>query len=1205
MSTRVFLMIMAFGFCFVYGQNSPYTFLNRTQQAAANKNSSIKTSIIDKKPGEIVSLQTLRDGTTKINKVDLAEMVDLIVEMKEEPLFIQQHKTSILLLQKSAYSNRFIQFRSDLGILHQSTVSSLKINVGTPLIKREFHKIFFGTAVQVPRAMISQIASLNYVKKVHVDVQVQALLDHSVHQIHADSVWITLGTQGDSIVVGILDTGIDYFNIALGGGFGPGYKVIDGYDFVNNDADPIDDYGHGTHVAGIVAANSVSLKGVAPHAKLMAFKVLDQYGSGSESTVLAGIERTADPNDDGNPDDMVDVVNMSLGGSGSPDDALSTAVDNAVKLGITFCIAAGNSYNNFTIGSPGTARRAITVGGVDENDYMASFSSKGPNSSIYSIKPEVVAPGVNILSTLPNNSSGRYSGTSMATPHVAGVCALLKSLHRSWTPSQIKSALMSTALDLQQEAMTQGAGRIDALKAAKAALFVIPSQLDFGLAGFTPIWTTAETLWVSNHSSVSQSCTMSFDNLRSGISIGAAPSSFSVAQNDSQQIIVTLSVDNSQVSYPTWSSLTYSGNVYIRGTTDTLHIPWAFVKASKVTVTFDQPYASFALANPAYLIDDFRAEWIDPYNAQFIAPEGTYDLFATFFSSPMQHVFKEGLNIHDATNISVSSSDANYTIRQRGVDQLGQSISSAQYRSGIFTFVFPDSSKLSSWTFMGFGDSLLVSSCSHRCTITSGEFACMPPNNIYNIHYDTVQGVHVNVNLLNRPEELYVQKLKGVFPLQTKYREINFIFWAKFTFLNNWMYFGTTTTALTNFTGEWNGNLYLNRETTAEYSCLTSLLAFDEEGTSSSRHYWFESAPFTIIHDSIGMFFGIKPPASLYLSPNGGTSVFGGALGYTDVMQSNNVYGISNIAAFPYFYGSLDELKDTSPYRATYSIYDSHGAVIVTDSLPRMTPIDVSPGEYRLEVNHKDYYVRDVQGNATLTTRFDLRKGDTNPPQISSLRLLNDDGLATDSLTVGEHATLIFSCIDYLNNYSSLEADSVKVYYRRYGTNGWNTLPITFWMLDTAVAPYRGLVFKADMTEATQFDSSGIDLKLVIQDKSANSTEWSLVPALSVGAFSPIVTVADEENKSLSLPHTFVLRQNYPNPFNPSTTIEFDIPHASFTTLEIFNVLGQKVVTILAENLQAGTHKIPWNASHVSSGLYFYKLNAGSFTETKKLLLLK
>jgi hypothetical protein len=1215
MSTKSLVVYITLGCCFAFSQNSPYTFLNGTRQTPLDAKQRVNKSIINTKPGEIVSVQTLKDGTSKVTKIDLTEMVDLIVEMKDKPLFIQQHETSGTVLQKPAYMNRFMQFRSDIVTLHQSSVKSLKTTLAASMIRREFYKIFVGVAVRVPRAMISQIASLNYVKKVHVDVRVKALLDHSMHQIHADSVWTKLGIQGDSVVVGILDTGIDYLNTALGGGFGPAFKVIGGYDFINTDADPMDDHGHGTHVAGIVAANSDSLKGVAPHAKLMAFKVLDKDGWGSESQVLAGIERVTDPNDDGNFSDMVDVVNVSLGGSGSPNDALSTAVDNAVKLGITFCIAAGNSYNFYTIGSPGTARLAITVGAVDKNDVIASFSSKGPNSVIYSIKPEVVAPGVNILSTLPGNNTGQMRGTSMATPHVTGVCALLKSLHRNWSPAQIKSAVMTTALDLGQEAMAQGAGRIEALKSAEVSTFVVPSQLSFGLADFTPIWTRADTVWVTNRSLQSQSFTISFDNLGSGILITANPSTFSLTQNDSQQVIMNLLVDNSLVPYPHEGSLSYSGKAHICGTKDTLHIPWAFVKAAKVTIAFDQPYANFVLANQTYVILSFEATWSDSTHAEFIVPEGTYDLFSFFWGSSIQSVLQEGLSISNVASLSVSSTDAKYSVALQGVDQKGQPLSSCQSLNRAFLFAFPDSSRFGGWSITGSIDSMLVSGFSSRFKLICGESAFQPPNSIYSINYDLLEGLQGNRSLVNRVSEFYTQNLRAKFPPSPQYQKIDYVTWTKFVSNDYWFYFGVLSGLDIGFTGEWNGKLFLNSEQDTHHSFPISLVAYDWPQLNSDQGIWFLSAPFMVVNDSIGMFFGPRPPASLYLSSDDGTVALGRAPIYTDAAHYNNIYGSSNIAASPYFYGALDEEKHTSVYRSHYSIYDKDDNVIASDTLINMIPLDVPAGEYRFEVKHQDYYVRDVQGLATLTTRFDLRKADANPPEITSMRLLNSKGLSVDSISVGELATFVFSSVDidyiqneygsYIPKYKPINADSTKLFYRKNGFVEWNSLPVTLWMADTANINPRGLAFNADMTDATRFDSTGIDLKLVLQDQSGNTTEWSLEPAFGIGRFSRPVSVEEKENNPSSIHRTFALRQNYPNPFNPSTTIEFDIPHTSFVTLEIFNLLGQKVVTVLAENLKAGTYRIPWNANNLSSGVYFYRLNAGTFVDTKKFLLLK
>jgi hypothetical protein len=1146
-----------------------------------------------------------------VSKTDLTEMLDLIVEMKDEPLFIKRYKTSGIVVEKSDYANRLMQFHSDIRALHQSAINSLKTTLALPIIKREFYKIFVGAAIRVPRAMVSQISSLNYVKKVHIDVQVKALLDHSVHKIHADSVWIKLGAQGDSVVVGIIDSGIDYSDTLLGGGFGPSYKVIGGYDFVNNDADPMDDYGHGTHVAGIVAANSVHLKGVAPHAKLMAFKVIDHNGEGTESTVLAGIEGATDPNDDGNSNDMVDVVNMSLGGVGSPDDPVSVAVDNAVSLGMTFCVAAGNLYNYYAISSPGTARSAITVGAVDEYDNIAMFSSKGPNTDILSIKPEVVAPGVNILSTVPGNNTERKSGTSMATPHVAGVCALLKSLHRNWSPAQIKSAIMTTALDLGQDIMAQGAGIIDALKAAEASAFVTPSHLSFGLDEPASIWIKTDTVWIFNRSDQSQSFSISFDGLRLGISITADPSMFSLDQNDSQQVIISLNVDNSQVPYPIEGSLAYGGYANINGTKDALHIPWAFVKAAKLRLAFDQParLISFFLASSNYLINQNNAAWTDEYHAECIAPKDTYDLVTQFGIFSPTIVIRERLNIEGAVNLSISSAEAIHSVKLEGVDQNGQPLSSYQNNQYAMILAGPDSSRL---TFMGFildRSEILLSGFSNRFRLLCGESSFQQPNNIYGVNFDPVSGLHANTSLSNLPSEFRTLNLSAEFPPQSAYRGVNVLLWYKYDLPDEYIYSGFSTGSdATGFTGKWNGKIFFTGKKDSSFSFPISLVACDQPLSTFNYTPWFYSAPFEVVNDSIGMYLGSEPHSSLCLFPDDGSITLGRGPNYMYIDQYNsgsNIYVNPITISGSHCNGALDEYKITSIYRSSYSVYDKNNNVIASGPFSEINPINVTPDKYRLEIKHRDYYIGNMQGLATLTSRFDLRNGDPNPPQITSLSLFNQDGQVTDALNVGEHATLAFSTADCNGSYQSIQADSTKLFYRKSGTLAWNSLPINFWMIDNANANFflsRGYVFKADMTPATEFDSTGIDIRIAVQDQSGNSTEWTLEPAFGINL---IDGVEEEKSNKLLMPCMFALRQNYPNPFNPSTMIEFDIPRKSFVTVEVFNLLGQKVATILAGNLQAGTYKIPWNAGNLSSGIYFYRLNAESFTDAKKLLLLK
>ena len=292
--------------------------------------------------------------------------------------------------------------------------------------------------------------------------------------------------------------------------FFPNSKVIGGYDFVNNDNDPMDDHGHGTHVAATAAGNG-TLKGVAPDANIVAYKVLGSDGGGWDSWIIAAIERAADPNQDGNTSDHLDILSMSLGGAGNPDDAMSTAVDNAVNTGVVAVIAAGNSGpSSNSIGSPGTSRNAITVGATDKQDTIADFSSRGPvmwtnDQGIKKsmVKPDLVAPGVSICAAQFDSAWNdrlcfdedhvAISGTSMATPHAAGAAALLIQKNPDWSPDEIKSALKATAVDIGEDMTTQGQGRIDSSQTIKSVRPLVAelSSLDFVISGQVDIYGTA------------------------------------------------------------------------------------------------------------------------------------------------------------------------------------------------------------------------------------------------------------------------------------------------------------------------------------------------------------------------------------------------------------------------------------------------------------------------------------------------------------------------------------------------------------------------------------------------------------------------------------------------------------------------------------------------------------------------------------------
>ncbi|MBM6616565.1 S8 family serine peptidase [Bacillus suaedaesalsae] len=560
-----------------------------------------------------------------------AENTSVIVELTE-PSMVEAKHTG----KKQTKSN-LSKARNQVKLELSKKVKGSKVN-------REYEHVFSGFSVELPANEIPALLGVPGVKAVYPNVEYKVtsvgnaelissdavspnMFDSAPH-IGADQAWET-GFTGEGITVAVIDTGADYNHPDLKHAFGT-YK---GWDFVDNDNDPQetpvgDPRGaatqHGSHVSGTVAANGL-IKGVAPEATLLAYRVLGPGGSGTTENVVAGVEKAVQ--------DGADVMNLSLGNSlNNPDWATSIALDWAMAEGVVAITSNGNSGpNNWTVGSPGTSREAISVGATqlpynvytstlftsegvsypsakvmgfpsDEellalngkeyeyvhvglgaaNDFegkdltgkialisrgnfafvdkatnaknagavgaiiynniagehadvpgmavptikttledgqkllaelekgnnkvsfnieynsrvgetMASFSSRGPVTGTWMIKPDVSAPGVNITSTVPtHNPANPYGyaamqGTSMASPHVAGAAAVLLQAHPEWSVEDVKAALMNTAEDLINPATgqlyphnTQGAGSIRIMDALNTETLVTPGSHSFG-----------------------------------------------------------------------------------------------------------------------------------------------------------------------------------------------------------------------------------------------------------------------------------------------------------------------------------------------------------------------------------------------------------------------------------------------------------------------------------------------------------------------------------------------------------------------------------------------------------------------------------------------------------------------------------------------------------------------------------------------------
>ncbi len=301
------------------------------------------------------------------------------------------------------------------------------------------------------------------ITQIYPDLPVQAYLDASLPHIRVPMLWQEHLT-GQGIRIAVVDSGIDFDHPDFAG------RIMEAADFTGTG--PGDRHGHGTHCAGILAGSGAMsdghYRGVAPDAELYIAKVLRGDGQGMMSDVMMGIEWAVDQG--------VQVINLSLGGPGPCDgtDALCETCEAAVERGITVVVAAGNDGPTpYSVGSPACAAGVISVGAASDLDRIATFSSRGPTTDGRT-KPDVVLPGVEIIApraaatTMGTPIDDWYtaaSGTSMATPHAAGLCALLLQAEPDLTPVELKSRLMRTAVNLGAPANAQGAGRVDAWRA--------------------------------------------------------------------------------------------------------------------------------------------------------------------------------------------------------------------------------------------------------------------------------------------------------------------------------------------------------------------------------------------------------------------------------------------------------------------------------------------------------------------------------------------------------------------------------------------------------------------------------------------------------------------------------------------------------------------------------------------------------------------
>jgi subtilisin family serine protease len=445
---------------------------------------------------------------------------------------------SLVSYARSLTSARGRAYTKDLAAVQARAKANVLAAIPSAQVVYRYRIVADGFAIVVPTRDVGKLTSIRGIAEVWPNVAYRPeavrkttvsranLVNTGPQVIGADKLWgVNLATAGQGIKIGIIDDGVDakhvYFDPA-GFSYPSGYpkgltryatpKVIVQRTFAPSspayalarapfDPSPNGSF-HATHVAGIAAGDHntqdgvLYLSGVAPMAQLGNYKALTiptpGFGlDGNSAQIAAAIEAAVR--------DGMNVINLSLGEPEiSPQrDFVVHAIDAAAAAGVVPVIAADNQFDQYgygSISSPANAPDAITVAATTLDNTIADFSSGGPTPISLKLKPDVAAPGVAITSSLPVNQAGPFgamSGTSMATPQVAGAVALLLQRHPSWTVAQVKSALMLTGDPVHDwrgrevSVLREGGGLVDLVRADDPLVFAAPSSLSFPVNGGT------------------------------------------------------------------------------------------------------------------------------------------------------------------------------------------------------------------------------------------------------------------------------------------------------------------------------------------------------------------------------------------------------------------------------------------------------------------------------------------------------------------------------------------------------------------------------------------------------------------------------------------------------------------------------------------------------------------------------------------------
>lgn len=994
------------------------------------------------------------------------------------------------------------RFAATAEAAREERFSELRRDARGATVKGELRNLVSGAVLDVPRSDLARLAALPYVKSVRiarklsvptpvaaaVTPEAEPRMPHVV-EIGADKLWAR-GARGQGVVVAVIDTGIDYRRPELGGCLGPGCRVIGGWNFARNNADPDEGSYHGTPVASIIGGNSAEYVGVAPEVKFLG------YAIDSDAGILAAMERAVDPNGDGDLSDRADVMNLSIGTGGevterplgSPSDLWAQAADNATAAGVVVVAATGNLGEGHAISNPAMARTAIAVGLADRSQTaVAGLTSRGPNPGDLTIKPDVTAPGDGAWA-LVRGGIGQFGGTSGATPHAAGAAALLLSLHPDWTPARVKQALMNTAQPFaSDDVLSQGAGMIRVDRAADAAVSVAEPSISLGLYPLPQAtWTQTRTLRVTNHGSENATFDVTATEV-AGATVTVTPSTVTIPAGGHADLTVRFDITAAATPAP----LTFGVGGYVRlsNSNRTLHVPWAVVKAARATIVSD---AQLWTTNWLDASGAPMPAWIlDPNHNEILVAPGEYDLFAwgeDAASGVARLVWRTKQRIDGDMLINLSTDTARkVTLDAR--DESGQR---------------PDGASTGGWLDLG-GESepfrlprfgartIYVDPLPARARALFVEsWYRRDGHELYVVPHAAIGEGTGNVTLAGGGAEL-VSATGRVYTLPAKrVRAVSLTVVSvpagvPETVVNQTLQVAQAVERVDDEPFDF--TLRMGPDKEPDFGTIVNV-DLNRDGPE-------------VLQGTMRVVGGRMVAGNGSSAQYAGSHfVFGRGVAFP-LMRFDVQPALSKLLAEATSRGAASELRAFETL--TRTTFAPDGSVASDGILAATTTV---PGTWRFEVVTSGILTPAVPRRSKATFTLDPARADFVPPLLTSLRVVDELVRLTPGLVRNGGGALVFSAADYAYTfgptaYRPVRAEATTVEYRPHGTSQW--IPLTATQVhedqDLNGRLGDGIVWRADLSSITRIAAPNqhVDLRIAIADVAGNTATYELERAFSIG----------------------------------------------------------------------------------------------------------